>query len=72
MPIPALIVKIIENGTIYTVQEVDLCVFSFSARAILAIFTSSIVSAHSSTNLSTNSFLHLQFSYPIYSRTSHV
>ena len=28
---------------------------------LAAIFTSSIVSAHSSTNLSTNFFLHLQF-----------
>ena len=34
---------------------------SFLARVILANFTSSIVSVHSSINLSTNFFLYLQF-----------
>ena len=54
--------KNIQNNTVYTVQELRLYLFSFSARVILASFTSSIVSVHSSTNLSTNFFLHLQFS----------
>ena len=43
-------------GTIYLFS------FSFSARVILANLTSSIVSVHSSINLSSNFFLHLQFS----------
>ena len=44
------------------IQELYLFSRSFSARAILASFTSLIVSVHSSTNLSTNFFLHLPFS----------
>ena len=52
----------------YSMQELHLCIFSFSFSAI---FTSSTVSVHSSTNLSTNFFLHLQFSYSKYSPTSH-
>ena len=72
-----LIVKIIENNTMYSVQELHLFLCSFS----LAIFTSSIFSLHftaelrsvelCSTNLSTNFFLHLQFSQSKYSPTSH-
>ena len=67
-----LIVKSIENKTMHSVQELHLCLFSFlaecssiecnSIEVILASFTSSTVSVHSSTNLSTNFFLHLQFS----------
>ena len=49
-------------NTMHIVQQLHLCLFSFSAKVILAAFTSPIVSAHSSTNLSTNFFLHLQFS----------
>ena len=45
--------------------------FSYSNKAIPAISTSSIFLVHSSTNLSTNFFLHLQFSYFKYSPTSH-
>ena len=55
----------------YSVQETHLYIFSFSARVILASFTSSTVSLHSSTNLSANFFLHLQFSTFKYSPTSH-
>ena len=66
-----LIVKSIENNTIYSVQELHLYLFSFLDKVILASFTSSTVSAHSSTNLSTNIFLHLQFSQSKYSLTSH-
>ena len=57
--------KIIRNAiinTIYTIQELYLFALSFSVKVILANFTSSIVSVHSSVNLSTNFFLHLQFS----------
>ena len=54
----------------YTLQELYLFLFSFSARVILANFTSSIVSVYSSINLSTNFFLHLQFSYSKYSLKS--
>ena len=49
------IVKSIIN-TIYTLQELYLFSCSFSARVILASFTSSIVSVHSSINLTTNFF----------------
>ena len=52
----------------YSVQELHLCLFSFSFSAI---FTSSIVSVHSSTNLSINFFLHIQFSQSKYLPTSH-
>ena len=57
-----LIVRIIQNTTIYTVQELLLCSFSFSFSTISSIF-----SVHSSTNLSNNFFLHLQFSQSKYS-----
>ena len=42
-------VKIVENNTMYSVQELHLCLLSLW-------FTSSTVSVHSSTNLSTNFF----------------
>ena len=42
-----------------------------SVEVIFAIFTSSIFSVHSASNLSTNIFLHLQFSQFKYSSTSH-
>ena len=54
-------VKIVENNAIYSVQELHLSLFSSAPKAVLASFTSSTVSVHSSTNLSTNSVLHLQF-----------
>ena len=62
-----LIIKSIENKTMHSVQELHLSLFSFlaecnSIEVILASFTSSAVSVYSSTNLSTNLFLHLQFS----------
>ena len=61
----------------YGVQELHLCLFLLSSaecnsvEVILANFTSSTFSVHSSTNLSTNFFLHLQFSKSKYSPTSH-
>ena len=55
---PKLLVKNIQNNTVYTVQEL---IFSFSERVIIAGFTSSVVSVRLSTNLSINLFLHLQF-----------
>ena len=74
-----LIVKIIENNIMNSVQELNLCIFSVecysiersSAEVISAIFTSSVFSVHSSTNLSTIFFLHLQFSQSKYSPTPH-
>ena len=57
-----LTVKIIENNTMYSVQELHLPTLSFSAEVTLVSFISSTVSAHSSTNLSTIFSLHLQFS----------
>ena len=62
-----LIVKIIENNTMYNVLKLHLCLFSFSAKVIFASFTSSLVSVH----YSTNSFLHLQLSQSKYSATSY-
>ena len=59
------IVKSAENNTMYSMQEQRLFLCSFS------FFTSSIFSAHYSTNLSANLFLHLKFSYSKYSPTSH-
>ena len=56
-----LIEKIIEHNTMYNSQE-HLHIFSRSNKVISAVFASSIFSVHSSTNLSTNLFLHLQFS----------
>ena len=47
-----LIAKNIENNTMYNMQELHIS---------LAIFTSSIFSVYSSTSLSANYFLHLQF-----------
>ena len=66
-----LAVKVVENNTMCSVQELNLCLFSSSPKAILASFTSSTVSVHSSTNLSTNFFLYLQFSWSTYSPASH-
>ena len=66
-----LIVQNIENNAIYTVQKLYLLTLSFLAWVILASFTSSIVSVHSSINGATNYFLHLQFSWSKYSPTSH-
>ena len=54
----------------YSVQELHLCLFLSSARVILAIFTSSTISVHSSVSLLTIFFLHLQFSQSKYSLTS--
>ena len=49
-----LIVNVIENNTMYSVQELHLCLFLPSlAEVILAGFTSSTCLVHSSTNLST-------------------
>ena len=70
VPIPIFIVKSTENHTMWSVQE-HLHIFSCSAKVILAIFTSSKFLVHSSTNLSTNLFLHLQFSLSKYSPTLH-
>ena len=64
-------VKIIENNTMFSMQKRHLYLFSPSAKVISAIFTLSIFSVHTSTNLSTNFFLHLQSSYYKYSPTSH-
>ena len=66
-----LIVKIIENNTIYSVQELHLCLFLFSARVILAGFASSTVSVHSSTKLSTIFFPAFTVLLSKYSPTSH-
>ena len=65
-----LIVKAITVKTKQIVWEhaySSLC----SNQAIPAIFTSSILSVHSSTNLPTNFFLNLQFSESKYSPASH-
>ena len=70
LAIPMLIVKIIESNTMYGVQE-DLHSFSYSAKVIFAILSSSIFSVHSSTSLSTCYFLHLQFLRSKYSPISY-
>ena len=62
-----LIVKHIQNNTVYIMQELHLQLFAFSARVVIAGFSSSTVSVHSSIfstliNLSIKLFLHLQFS----------
>ena len=57
-----LIVKSIENKTMYSGQELHLCLFPFLAEVILTSLVSSTLSVHLSTNLSSNFFLHLQFS----------
>ena len=62
LPIPTLIGKIIDDNTINSAQELHLHTFSFPGEAILDSFTSLTFSVHSSSNLLTNSFLHLQFS----------
>ena len=52
------IAKIIENNTMYTMQELNLCLFSdevFSSDLVSSIF-----SVHSSTSFPTNPFVHLQ------------
>ena len=51
-----LIVKSIENKTMYSVQGLQLCFFSFLAEVILTSLVSSKLSVHLSTNLSTNFF----------------
>ena len=56
-----LIVKNVKSNAIYSMQELHLCLFLSSDAVILSNFTSSISLVHSSTNLSTNFFLHLQF-----------
>ena len=67
-----LIVKIINNNTMCGVQELHLCLFlSSSAEIILTSFTSSAFSVHSPNKLSTNFFLHLQYSQSKYSPISH-
>ena len=75
-----LIVKIIENNTMYSVQELHLCLFSFSvehnsigcssAEVVLASFACSTFSVHFSISLLTNFFPHLKFSWSKYSPTS--
>ena len=62
-----LIVKNIENNTMYSMQELNVFLCSF----LLAIFTSLAVSVHFSISLSANCFLHLKFLYSSYSPTSH-
>ena len=47
-----LIVKHIQNNTVYIMQELHLQLFSFSARVAIAGFSSSTVSVHSSIYLS--------------------
>ena len=64
------IVKAITPRTIQTVEE-HTHLFSGLNKATQVNFASSIFSVHSSTNLSTNLFLHLQFSKSKYSPTSH-
>ena len=71
--IPMLVVKVIENNTMYSMQELRLCIFStelHTVKVILASFTSSTVSVHCSISLSTNFSLQLQFSQSKYSPTS--
>ena len=51
-----LIVKIIKNNTMHSVQELHLCLFSFSVEVVLASFASSTFSVHSSISLSANFF----------------
>ena len=69
-----LIVQIVKNNRMYSVHE-DLhsfsYLFSYPAKVILANFTSSIFSVHSSTNLSTNFLIYLIFLWSKYSPTSH-
>ena len=60
--ISMLIVKMVENNTMYSDQELHLSLFSFSAKAILASSTCSKFSLHSLTSLPINFFLHLQLS----------
>ena len=50
--------NIIENNTVYNMQGLHL----FLCLFLTAIFTSSIFAVHSSTSLSANFFLNLQFS----------
>ena len=63
------IVKIIQNNTMYSVQELHFCIFLTDLHS--AIFTSLTVSVYSSISLLNNFFLHLQFSQSKYSPTSH-
>ena len=55
---------------IHCTRTTFITIFIFS-KTFLANFTSSIVLGHSSTNLSTNFFLHLQFLQSKYSSISH-
>ena len=64
-----LIGRIIENNRMQNVEELHL--YIFSVKVVSAIFNSSTFSVHSSINLSTNFFLHLQFFQSKYSPTSH-
>ena len=57
-----LIIKIIENNTMYSAQGLHLRMLLFLAKIIPAIFTSPSLSLHSSTSLLTSFFLHVQFS----------
>ena len=52
-------------------MQENLYSLSCSAKDLFAIFTSSLVSVHSTTSLSINFFLHLQFSYSKYSPILH-
>ena len=68
-----VIVKSIDNNTIYTVQKLYLCFFLVFRQAYFGQFHffNSFSTVHSSTNLSNIFFLHLQFSQSKYSPTSH-
>ena len=68
-----LTVKIIENNTMYSVQELCLHLFLMKLHSIefvSASLVSSIFSVHSSTNLFTNFSLHVQFLQSKYSLKS--
>ena len=64
-----LIVKSIENESMYSVQELQLCLFSFLDEVVSTSFVSSIFSVHSSASLSANLFLHSRnFKYSLKSQ----
>ena len=54
-----LIIKNVENKAMYSMQELHLCLFSFSDEGISTSLVSSIFLVHSSANLSTNLFFAL-------------
>ena len=63
---PTLAVENIVNKTMYSVQELHLCLFSYLAEVISTSLVSSIFPVHSSvemrsTSLFTKMFLHSQF-----------